>query len=575
MKKAILLLAVLVIAAIAVLVWIRASNARKAEAEAKAKAEALAAALSPANAVVRIHFAGTANISSDTNSIAFTNIFCCSPALTLESQALDKLSRAPATWFKDKLPTSAVDGSALLRPLLDDFLRSEWVFELRDATSSPSPEYVLAIRLNDTRAQLWQTNLRTLLESWTKIKAQDITNGLANGWELKKDLPPNLFRIVHASGWLVIGCGQDELPLTDYWARSGGYLPEDETNWASAKVNWPRLAEIFPAFARFDLPAMKLQTVGQGGTLFTTGTFELSQPLPPLGQWQIPTNLIYQPLTSFTAMRGFAPWLERQPWAKRLQLLPEPDQAFIWSLGSYPLQTFLAIPVTNSVSALAQLGQNLADTNNWEKGLLNTFILDRKTNRISLDHVPFAGPEVQALKEPSGDFLFADVFPNPPRTNTAPPGLIQAVNRPNLVAYHWEFTGERLKELPQITQLALLLTRHRQLRRNSPSIQWFKQIGPALGQSITEVMQTGPTELSFQRSATTGFTAFELIALGNWLENPGFPGLDLSLPQSYLLPAPPSPQPKPNHPPAPHPSQPKPKLSPAPAPVPATPSPKH
>ncbi|MGH7978538.1 MAG: hypothetical protein ACREE6_04140, partial [Limisphaerales bacterium] len=440
----------------------------------------------------------------------------------LENQTLDKLSRAPGRWFKSRLPTGAGDGSAQLRPLLDDLLRSEWVFEMR--TAPTSQEYALAIRLDKSRMQFWETNLRAVLESWTGIKAQDI----AGGWELKKDLPPNLIRAVDATNWLIVACGQDKLPLSDAWA--GGQSPvENETNWLSANINWPRLAQIFPVFAQFDLPAMHLQLVGHDGNLLPTGTFELSKPLPALGQWQVPMDMIHQPLTSFTAARGFAPWLELQRWAKWLELSPEPDQAFIWSLGLSPIQTFIAVPVTNGVTALAQLADNLTTDTNWENCLMTPFALVRTTNRLALPGVPFVKPEVRALTDPAGDFLFADVFPNL-APGSAPPGLLEQLNRTNLVFYHWEITSKRLKALPQLTQLALLMTRRRQLTQGSAAENWLSRIGPTLGDSATEVIQTGPTELSFRRSAPAGLTAIELIALGEWLEAPNFPGCDMSLP---------------------------------------------
>lgn len=510
MKKAFLLIVVLVIAAVAFLIWNSVSNSRKA------------AALSPANTIVRIYFAGAAKISTDTNSAAFTNIFCCSQARVLQSQTLDKLSRAPGVWFKEKLSPGVGDGSGQLRPLLDDLLKSEWVFEIHEAPSSP--EYALAIQLDDSRAQLWQTNLRTLLESWTQIKAKDITGG----WELKKDMPPNLFRIVREGKWLIVGCGQDKLPLSDAWANGTEPTSTNETNWVSAKINWPRLAEIFSVFSNFDLPAMQLQIVGRGGELLPSGTFELSQPLPALNKWQIPVDLIRGSLTSFTAVRGFAPWLERQPWAQLLQISPEPDQAFVWSLGQNPLQLYLAVPVTNSVNALAQLGQNLTADTNWEKYLIYDLPFVRTNNRIALEQVPFyVSPEVQALTDPSGDYLLADVFPNL-RGPQPPDALLQQMNRDNLVAYHWEMTPSRLKDLPHLTQLALMLTQHRQLDQVSTAGQWLNHIAPILGVSATEVTQTGPTELSFTRSAPAGLTAIELMALAEWLEAPNFPGCDLS-----------------------------------------------
>lgn len=533
MKKALLLLLALVLLAVAAFILTRGPRTQTAAPAVQP------AAPPPPKIIARVYFTGADNLAADTNSLAFTNIFCCSQARALESQTLDKLSRAPGTWFKGKLPSGVEDGSAPLRPLLDDFLKSEWVFEMREAEKAASPEYALAIRLNNDRARLWQANLRTLLESWTGIKARDITNG----WQLKKDMPPNLFRIVRAGDWLVIGCGQDDVPLADDWA-SGEGLPGRQANWigpsvgkdlswVSANFDWPRLARIFPKFSRFDLPDMDLHVVGRNGLILSRGTFELSHPLPRLDPWRFPTNIVHEPLTSFTALRGFAPWLERQPWAKWLRLSPEPDQAFLWSTALSPLQTFVAVPVTNGATALAQLGDNFAADTKWEKHLIAPFRLSRATNRIFLADVPFAAPEVRTLTEPSGDFLFADIFPNSVRGKAPPQALMDAIDHDNLVFYHWEITSQRLKELPELTQLALLLTRHRQLNPNLPASGWLTQIGPELGNCVTEITQTGPLELAFKRSGSVGMTAVELIALADWLDAPNFPGFDMSLPPRH------------------------------------------
>ncbi len=512
MKKGLLFLAALLIAIVVFLIWVGVHTGfQKA-----------------APSIVRIYFAGTNSISSDTNSAVFENEFGCPEARALESQTLDKLARAPGVWFKNQLPPGADDGSAQLRPLLDDFLKSEWVFEMRDAPASP--EYSLAIHLDADRAQLWLNNLRSLLQTWTKINAQDVPGG----WELKKDTAPNLFRIVRSGDWVVAGCGQDELPLSDSWAQ--GKIPQGETNWLSADVDWPRLAQIFPAFAKFDFPKTEMQVTGLDGNLQLAGKFELSQPLPPLEPWQTPTNMIHPPLTSFTAVRGFAPWLKNQPWAKRLQLTPEPDQAFIWSLGISPLQTFIAVPVPNATNALAQLGQNLFSNTNWQNHLIYPLRFNQTTDVISFQEIPYVQPEVRALSGPSGDFLFADVSPNILRRKALPPGLLQALDRDNLVFYHWEITSDRLTALPQLTQLALMMTQRKQLEQGEAAAVWLNHIGPTLGNCVTEVSQTGPSELTFIRTAPAGLTAIELIALANWLQAPNFPGCDLNLPPLPIVP---------------------------------------
>jgi hypothetical protein len=480
---------------------------------------------------VQIHFIGSENIPrGNTNYADFRDEFYSLQAQALQRQTLDKLSRAPGIWFKDKLPTGAGDGSAQLRPLLDDFLKCEWVFEMRDAPGSP--EYALAIHLGANRAQLWQNNLRNLLESWTKISARDISGG----WELKKDLAPNLFRLVRAGDWVVIGCGQNQLPLSEGWSQKGT-IPHRGAGWLSANVDWPRLAQIFPAFARFDFPVIKMHVDGRDGNMQLNGTFDLSQPLPPLEKWRIPVELIHQPLTSFAAAQGFGPWLRSQNWARILGLSPEPNQLFTWSLEMSALQTFVAVPVPNSTNALMQLGENLSNDPTWQSHLLSpTFQLNKTAYRLALLGAPFAAPEVRALNEPEGDFLFADVFPNLPRGKGPPAELAQALNQGGLVYYHWEVTSERLKALPQITQLALMLTNHRQLADFSAARQWLDLIGPTLGTSVTQVTETGPQQLSFTRSAPAGLTAFELIALANWLEDPNFPGCDLRLPPPRMRP---------------------------------------
>jgi hypothetical protein len=480
--------------------------------------------------IAQIHFIGANNIPTDnTNYATFRDEFCSPQAYALQRQTLDKLSRAPGAWYKTRLPTGAGDGSAQLRPLLDDFLKSEWTLEMRDAPGAP--EYALAIHLDASRAQLWQTNLRSLLEAWTKISARDISGG----WELKKDAAPNLFRFTRIGDWVVIGCGQNELPLSDKWSQ-GGAIPEHGANWLTANVDWPRLAKNFPVLAKFDFPAIKMEAAGKDGYLQLNGTFNLSTPLPPLEKWQFPTNMIHQPLTSFAAARGFWPWLKNQSWAKWFDLSPQPNQAFSWSLGLMPLQSFIAIPVPNATNALAQLGRNLKTNEDWRNGLMSHFPLSVTNGQISLQGVPFMEPQVNALHDPSGDFLFLNVFPNTAVGKPAPPGLFQAINKDNLIFYDWEDTSMRLKCLPELTQFALLMTRHRQLDANSAAAKWLNLIGPGLGASTTEAVQTGPLQLSFTRNAPAGLTALELIALANWLEAPDFPACDLRLPPPPKMP---------------------------------------
>ncbi|MGD0744859.1 MAG: hypothetical protein ABSA45_06860 [Verrucomicrobiota bacterium] len=480
----------------------------------------------PADLIAQIHFVGADQISADTNSAAITNFFCSAEARALAGQTLDKLSRAPGVWFKSKIATGAAAGAAQLRPLLDDLLRSEWILKIRDTTNG-SPESALAIRLDNQRAQLWRDNLAEILQSWTHLPA----GKTSNGWLLKKDLPPNLICLERQGDWLVIDCGQDHLSLRGEILPLPGKIAISETNWWSADLDWPRLARAFPPLKKFDFPGIELRVFGRDGGLWANGKLTLAQPLPPLEKWRMPTNVIHQPLVSFTAVRGIGSWLERQSWARPFEIQPPPDQLFIWALPQIPFQTFAAVPVPDATAALMELHAKLSAWRvNDSQNFFFTSIKEEMTNsQISWRGLPFISPFVQALPEPSGGFLFGGLFPNTPFVQSLPPELLQQLNKPNLVYYHWELTAERLKELPMLTQLLLLLTQHSQFDTQSAAGKWLNRIGPTLGPATTEVTQTGPNELTFSRKAPGGLTAIELIALTDWLETTNFPACGFHL----------------------------------------------
>ena len=488
----------------------------------------------PPDLIARIHFAGADRIAADPNSAAFTNEFRSAEAKALESQTLDKLSRAPGEWLKAKLAPNAGDGAAQLRPLLDDLLKSEWVFEMRDATNG-SPEYALAIRLNPGRAQVWSNNLGALLQSWTGIGISQDKPGI---WELKKHEPPNLIQFRRVGDWVLVDCGQDKLTLDGVILQP--FIParpmELETNWLTANLNWPRLAQLFPALKEFDFPKMAMQVAGRDGSLQWNGKFTLAKPLPPLGNWLVPTNLIRQPLISLTAARGIGTWLARQSWAQPYEISPPPDQFFIWAMAQIPYQTFAAAPVPDAPAALAQLGPKISAALAAQAATPALFkpAAQMTNNYIGFTGVPFVSPFVLAMRDPAGEYLFGGFFPNTPRPKTAQPESFPQLARPGLVYYDWEITSNRLALLPQLSQLMLMVSGRRQLGDQSAAYKWLERLGPTLGESVTEVTQTAPGELTFTRRAAAGLTALELTALANWLEASNFPGCDLRLPPMPL-----------------------------------------
>ena len=328
--------------------------------------------------LARLHWLGLKQISADTNSAHFMSVWQLPQTVTLVAQTLDKLSRWPGGGATNAAGT-------LLRPLLDDLVSSESYLELRAPTNShplgamnpasageggstsghqPSTlnsQLVLALRLSPDRARLWQTNLAAALEALTGLRSVPA----GNGWSLRKHEAPDLIEFARVGEWTLVGLGSGTNDLLSEFAvritRDRAPFVRSATNfWCAADLDLSRLADYFPLSARwtggegrgevgnpFSIPKhLHLNAIGEGGDIRAHGTLDLSRPLDaPLPPWEIPTNFIYQPLTSFTAVRGLAAWLNASPAWQKLQLTPPPDQAFVWSEMGFPYQTYFAAPL--------------------------------------------------------------------------------------------------------------------------------------------------------------------------------------------------------------------------------------
>lgn len=498
-------------------------------------AAALVAAMpvaSAADLIARIHFVGVEKISADANAKAFTNFFDSAPAQALKGQTLDKLAHAPFNLLKAKIAGGAGDGAAQLRPLLDDLLKAEWFLDARTAADG-SPEFAMAIRLDNQRAQLWQKNLAAVLEAWTKIPTQKI----AGGWQLAKHLPPNSIRCLRTGDWLVFSAESADFALGN---GAVAKIPASAAKnyWLSLDANWPQLTKLFPGLPPTELPEVKLQVIGRDGNLRWDGKIISPQPFAfTLDHWRLPTNSVHQPFISFTAARGIAPWLKQQSWAQAFLLSPVPNQIFVWAMEGIPFQTFAAVPVPDANVALLQLHEKMSAPGPLaaQSRFMMPLTMIMTNRELIWTGMPFAAPTVQAVHEAAGDFLVGGLFPNTPRTKSLPLELMSRFAVANLVYYDWELTDPRLKMLLQPAQLALMMTRHQQLDAESLSFKWLNDVGPTLGNAVTEITQTAPNELTLTRKAPGGLTAIELFALASWLEARNFPGCDLSLPPPRRL----------------------------------------
>jgi hypothetical protein len=351
-----------------------------------------------------------------------------------------------------------------------------------------------------------------------------------------------LIRVTEKGGWLVVDIGQNRLVLGELvlglLAGEINAAGNGEKEWLSADINWPRLAQWSNGIKALDLPETQFEVTAKDKNLHIDGKFFFPENLSiNLPAWQIPAYTISSPFVSFTAARGFANWLNAQAWARPYEISPIPDQIFVWALTASPFQTFTAIPVANSANAVAQAyarfspAMNLA---NDEHEFIAPFRLTMANDQIQMQGVPFAGPFMRAERQTSGQFLLAGGFANSPNSHPLPSNILQRLALKNLLYYQWEITAERFPQVLNMSQLAMVLTQHQQIDGKSPTLKWLQKIAPHLGNTVTEIFQTAPDQMTFSRTAPGGLTAVEFLALGNWLEAKNFPGCDLKLQPDQL-----------------------------------------
>jgi len=467
------------------------------------------AALPQPDLIAQIHFAGAQKISASANANAFTNEFCSAEALALRAQTANRLSVWLAGWLQKNTGVTVADGAAKLRPLFDDLQKSEWFLEAR-AFANGRPQTVIAIKLDAAHAQLWQTNLKPFFPSGS---------------------------FGESGGWLFFNSIANAATLQNSVFET---ISQHNSAWLTLDLNWPRLAQWYPDLKSLGLPETQFTVTAPDDNLRINGKFYFPENLAMnLEPWRVPTNSLHQPFVSFTAVRGFATWFAAQPWAQAYQISPTPNQFFTWAMAQIPYQTFAAVPVADVASALAQAYARLEPIVQPQGGAPGMFLgaskLTLTNNEITLTGVPFVSPFMRATKESSGQFLLAGAFPNTPRSKPLPPELFQRLTEKNLVFYHWEITAERLPTALNLSQLGFVITSHRQLGGESAAMKWIQKTAPKLGNTVTEIVQTGPAEMTFTRKSPGIFTAVEMLALGHWLEAPNFPGCDLRLPPRSAL----------------------------------------
>ncbi len=497
----------------------------------KSPSRAASAKIPAGDLLLRSHFIGTTRLFTDTNAAKLKQIWALPDSAVFREQTLDKLARAPFLALGDQLDKGADDQAAMFRPLLDDLLAAESFVEWRGPVGQPA-EFALAVQIEDARAKVWQTNLRLVMTAWKLGAPTDAKAGGYDGWEAKKKSGANLFSFTRAGQWVVVGFGSEQATLrSNVLAKikaDGRPIAAASGYWLDADGDLERWKKWMPALAPYQLPAAHLTLNNKSDYVRTTLKLTTKTPHGWKSEpWLMPTNLIRDPLISFTTAQGIAPLLQQLEFFQKLNLQPLPNQFTAWTYAGLPFLHYASVPALQGPDQMKRMTKPLNDavfTGPPTTRLIGSIDLGTNGAKLTWHGLPFIVPWMEAVKIKGQEYFVAGLFPPQFTTNAVPPDLFaQVLGRTNLAYYDWEITQEQLGHWRALNQLGEIVTHHPLTSTNLASQKWDRAVAPLLGNTATEVTVTSPSEFTLVRKSHLGLTGFELVTLARWLESVEFP----------------------------------------------------
>jgi hypothetical protein len=487
----------------------------------------------PENVVLQYHFLGATQLAGNTNAATATKALTRKSTLPFEDLVFNRLSASLAAALHFQTSSTNV---ALLRPLLDDLVRAESLASMGGAPGKPF-NYVVAVRLDPQRAQVWQQNLNKASGGHGEpLRADTFT-----GWQWNKGASDS-FWTVSARDWMLVGRGGDLSSVRAAYLqqiqKTGRPAPALGANWFEAVVDWPRMASWFPVSScPLRLGRTQIGISAEKGGLHMISKVTYSQPIQWHSQpWRIPTNLVRQPLVSFATGQDVEPFFKSDDTLAQLCTNPLRDQFYFWSMGQMPFQTYMAWPTDNPSNVMRELStQAMTALNPGLKGLNGTK-LEWNPAQAQLVWTKFGltSPTMGAAPASNGQYLVAGLFPLTQGSGPAPNELwTQFQGRRDLVYYDWERTGVRLVELRTLTQVLPILealgvgpSGHPLAKGSGASEvasrlgieeQWLGGLTRMPGFTVTEVTKSGPNEVTVVRNSPLVFSSLEIVLLSHWL----------------------------------------------------------
>jgi hypothetical protein len=490
----------------------------------------------PPKVMAEVHFVGAKQAAADPQGTTLKKVGAMAESKALLNHLFNRVSEAPAILGQGIISSNA---AAATRPVLNTMAKELWDNEfaliLQGAEKIPT-DYTLAVRLDPNRLGVWRTNIAAIAGLWN---LGTIRQGTAAGlltMEVGDPISPVRLRWVESGDWGLLGVGTPSLPGLAKMLQTVGAgqrpVPELSGTWLEASIDLQTLAPSINLPTDFPWPHLDIQFRGDGENVRSSGTLTFPEDVTgPLEAWQVPTNIVTEPLITFSAARGIAPLLEKVQLLKNLGLAPAPNRLFTWGLQASAGQVFMAFPMpglTNQLPKIAQQAPDLIPSAFSPSGKPDVFYDSTNHTIVWRGTVPIIVPSFQSMTGPGGEYAVAGLFPSFP-VSPPPAELLNQLAATNLIHYSWEITEHRIKQWLMLTQLGSVMSKTPQMSRAQPALPWLQAAAPLLGNSATEIVAESPRKWSFNRKSQIGLSGPELVLLARWIESVHFPLADLEV----------------------------------------------
>lgn len=485
------------------------------------------------------HFAGVDSWSGATGGTKFREILSLPETEALGRYLVERLARSPRVLFPAALDDSSLAGGLpLLRPLLADVLRHESFLELRGREGG-SPAWLFGIALPLDRGLVWEKNLTELQAMWKLGAPSMAEKGGVSVTTIRRESSPTVLRWGQSGGWLLLGVGAEPIAGWDEMLaamrQSRRPRPVLSNGWLGVELDLARLRGVLGLTGNLVWPRVSMSASDREEDILWTGRLVFAERVTgPLDPWQVPTNIIREPLIGFGAWRGARPILERWELLTRLGIKEVPNEVYFWSQALSVPQSLFAFPSndpTNRVRAMLEPGRELIPERWRERGLGQLEWRD-KDAQLVWRSLPILYPHVRGLEDGGRGYIVGGTFPALHTTNAPPRELLdQLAGKRDLIFYHWEITARRLAQVRMQVQLGSMVTGKTMLPADSPVVPWLDEMERRLDNSATEVVALSSKEWSLTRRAPIGLTAAELVGLLCWTESLDFPRLNFRFPE--------------------------------------------